>query len=437
LLEYFFAGFRPHKAEESFRRAIAALPPNTDEEIDIIGFDHIPTGPLQLPDNLVALLNFGRSGTGLLHSLLDNHPEISTLPGMFLRDFFDAGFWNKIAAEGWRRLPERFADEFAVLFDSNSSKPLPGGKGSYVGKGEGMTTLGENRNEALSFDRKKFCSEALRLMMHFDKVDPGLFLLIAHAVFEKAANAGKHTVFYHIHSPDDYATLNFLRYHPESRLIMMVREPIQSCESWVCGLFEKNKYEHIVHRIIKMLFDIDQVPFRTQDSVGIRLEDLKTRPEATIRSICEWMGINETPSLYRKTARGKKWWGDPSSPYYDKKKDMLPFDETSIKRPIGKVFSEMDQLILRTRFYPFRVQFGYTEPDPSGFKKSLMEIRPLLDDMLDFEKVIVERSKIDPDQFKRSRPYLFLRAGLMDRWEVLNEFKNYPHMLPPLDVAVE
>ena len=85
------------------------------------------------------MLHFGRSGTGLLHSLLDSHPEVSTLPSIYLRGFFNAGVWNKISADGWRRLPERFADEFAVLFDANSPRPTPG----MVG--ENSSLLGRKR----------------------------------------------------------------------------------------------------------------------------------------------------------------------------------------------------------------------------------------------------------------------------------------------------
>jgi len=87
--------------------------------------------------------------------------------------------------------------------------------------------------------------------------------------------------------------------------------------------------------------------------------------------------------------------------------------------------------------YPFSVRFGYREADPVAFEKDLKEIRPLLDELLDFERVMSERSKIDPDQFKRGGLSLLLRAGLMDRWDVLNEFKDYPHLLFPLKITVD
>ena len=245
----------------------------------------------------------------------------------------------------------------------------------------------------------------------------------------------KHTVFYHIHNPDDFAKLNFLRYAPDSKLVMMVREPIQCCESWIRVNFRNNDYNYIVNQIVIMLFAIDQVAFRTQESVGVRLEDLKTRPEATMRSLCAWMGVADAPSLYEMTAQGKKWWGDPTSPDYDADKGMSFSDTSATSRPVGAIFSEKDQFVLGTLYYPFSVRFGYREPDPVEFEKDLKEIRPLFDDMLDFEKVLSKRSKIDPAQFKRSAAYLLLRAGFVDRWDVLNEFKDYPHMLSPLEIT--
>ena len=437
MLEYYLESFNPRQADESLRKAMAALPPKIDGEVAVKGENHKSPSLSELPNQVVALLHFGRSGTGLLHSLIDGHPEISTLPSIYLRGFFNAGVWKGISAGGWRQLPERFADEFAVLFDANSPKPTPGRlreKSVFLGREEGMANVGERRDESLSLDRETFCSEALRLMEGLERIDPKSFLLIIHAAFEAVVGTKetKQTAFYHIHNPDDFARLNFLRYVPDARLVMMVREPVQCCESWVRNTFEKNNYNDIISKIITMLFTIDQVAFRKQDSVGVRLEDLKNRPEETLRALCAWLGVKDAPSLYQMTAQGKKWWGDPSSPDYAADKAMSPFGASSTRRAVGAIFSEKDQLVLGTLFYPFSVRFAYRQPDPAGFEKALKEIRPLFDDMLDFEKVMAERSKIDPAQFKRRGAYNLLRAAFMDRWDVLNELKDYPHMLTPL-----
>ena len=438
-LEYELASYRPHEAYESYRRAMAALPARADAELTVDVARRERGEKPRLPDKLVALLHFGRSGTGLLHSLIDGHPEISTVPSIYLRGFFNTGVWESLAADGWRALPERFADLYEVMFDAASAKFTPGivqEKNAYLGVKEGMTILGEGRDESLSVDREAFCAEALRLIEHYQTIDPKLFLLIVHAAYEKALGTvtEKHTTLYHIHNPDTFTKLNFLRHAPDARLLMMVREPVQSCESWVREPFEQNDYHTAGGMILSMFFVIDQIPFRTQDSVGVRLEDLKTRPKQTMRALCAWLGVEETPGLYEMTAQGKQWWGDPSSLDYRPGTTMSPFDPASIERPVGAVFSEADQFVLGTLFYPFSVRFGYREADPAAFRTALDDIKPLLDGMLDFETVMAERSGLEAGEFMRRGAYRLFRAGLMDRWRVLDELGDYPHMLTPLEI---
>ena len=446
LQQFYLDGFRPHQADESFEKVFAALPTMADEAIPIGGTGHQPAGPALLPDKMVALLAFGRSGTGLLHSLIDGHPEISTLPGVYLRGYFNRGVWDRLSADGWRGLSQRFADEFAVLFDARASKPIPsrlGEQSFFIGKTEGMTAVGENRDEFLSLDREAFCTAASRLMEGMERVDPMSFLMVVHAAFEEAvgsaggssgSGANRRLCFYHIHNPDDYAMANFLRHAPDVRLLMTVREPLRNCESSLRANFEENNYDKCVHRILEMLFGIDRIPFRMRDSAGIRLEDLKARPEPTIAALCAWLGVEHSPTLYEMTAQGKKWWGDPLSPDYDKDEAMSPFDDAMTKRPLGTILGDTDRLVLGTLFYPFSVRFGYREPDPEQFRKDLAKIRPLLDDLLDFEKTMAERSNLDHGQFKRNGNYQLLRAGLVERWEVLDELGDYPDMLEPLPI---
>ena len=50
---------------------------------------------------------------------------------------------------------------------------------------EGMTSVGDNRDEFLSLDRAKFCDVALRLMKDMECVDPMSFLKVVHAAFEE------------------------------------------------------------------------------------------------------------------------------------------------------------------------------------------------------------------------------------------------------------
>ena len=80
---------------------------------------------------------------------------------------------------------------------------------------------------------------------------------------------------------------------------------------------------------------------------------------------------------------------------------------------------------------------GRFYPPLKKFESDLKEIRPLFDDLMDFERELVKKSKADTARFKSSIGYLLLRASFMDRWKVLNELKDYPNMITPLQIDSE
>jgi hypothetical protein len=298
-----------------------------------------------------------------------------------------------------------------------------------------MANVGYQRDEVLRVDKTLFRTELDRLMGLHDHLDAFGFFKLAHTAYDMAIQDPNHKdlIFYHIHNPDNYAKLNFVQAASNANWVMMVREPIQACESWVRSNFHNNEYVYILTKITTMLFEIDNIIYHKQSAIGVRLEDLKESPRKTIPALCDWMGIKETESLYEMTAQGKRWWGDATSPDYEKD-GMKPFGKTSIKRKVGVVFTENDQFILRTLFYPFSVRFGYVEENLEQFKADLKMIRPMLDEMFGFEKTIAERTQVDAEQFIKSGSYLYLRSGLIDRWHVLSQFHTYPNMIKPLNI---
>ena len=178
---------------------------------------------------------------------------------------------------------------------------------------------------------------------------------------------------------------------------------------------------------------MDNIIFKKNKSIEVRLEDLKKFPKKTIPALCKWMGIQDNESLYKMTMQDEIWWGDPTSQDYSSH-GMSPFDRTSVKRKVGSIFSENDQFILSTFFYPFRAEFGYCNFDLEKFKMNLKKVRPMIDKIFDFEKVIMERTNQDIDNFMQSGPYSYFRSILKDRWDTLNEFHTYPNMIKPLKI---
>ena len=53
---------------------------------------------------------------------------------------------------------------------------------------------------------------------------------------------------------------------------------------------------------------MDNIIFKKNKSIGVRLEDLKKFPKKTISQLCKWMGIQDNESLYKMTMQGEKWW---------------------------------------------------------------------------------------------------------------------------------
>jgi tetratricopeptide (TPR) repeat protein len=390
------------------------------------------------PNKVVSLVHFGRSGTGLLHSLIDAHPEVSALPSIYFSEFFNHATWEKIVVDGWDGMIDRFIAIYEVLFDASARSPIETTSQKYInylGQKDGMAHLGDQRNEVLRVNKALFREELERLMKVHNHLDALAFFRLIHVAYNKSVNDHNHKslIFYHIHNPDTYAKLNFAQSAPHVNWVIMVREPIQACESWVRSSVHDNKYIGVVSKIVTMLYELDNVVYQQQNAIGLRLEDLKKSPKKTIPALCDWLGIKETESLYEMTAQGKKWWGDPGSPDF-KKDGMEPFGKTSIERTLGSIFTENDQFILRTLFYPFSVRFGYAEQNLEQFKVDLQAIRPMLDKMFDFEKKMAQRMHKNAQQFMKSGYYLYLRSGLIDRWNMLAKWHTYPNMIKPLKI---
>ena len=390
--------------------------------------------------SIVALKQTGRAGTGLLHSLIDGHSKISVLPSIYFSEYFDSSTWASISSGGWTRMVDSFIDHYPILFDASNTTPVSSISGTYLtelGRNEGLCNVGHDKNEILRVDKKLFRATLIELISHYPSLDAMSFFKLIHVAYEKVVHdcSSKSILFYHIHNPDIYAQLNFMRLAPEANWIMMVREPIQSCESWIRKEYLDGDYNTVVMRIVMLLFEIDNIIFRKHSSIGLRLEDLKRSPKETLNSLCDWMGIEEETSLYEMTAQGKKWWGEGD--FFRSESighETSPFGLASVNRKVGAIFSEYDQYILKTLFYPFRVVFGYTEKNEAKFLTDLKKVRPLLNQMFEFETEIMRTKGISQDEFTELGSFKFLRSGLIERWNTLNELGTYPFMIKPLTI---
>ena len=154
-----------------------------------------------------------------------------------------------------------------------------------------------------------------------------------------------------------------------------------------------------------------------------------------MRRLCDYLGIEEGPSLYASTMQGLKWWGDPSSSLYGRTHDMDSWDDDPLRVAPGSLFSDRDQFILNTLFYPLSSRFGYVDEDEGQFRKDLKEIRPYLEHPLDFEVTLAQDFPADYPDLEKTSGFKTLHAVLMGVWGLLDEHGTYPHMMGVLPGA--
>ena len=72
--------------------------------------------------NIIAIVTRGRSGSIFLQSLLDNHPLLITIPGVYITDFYK---WYKESPNNNRKLiVENFINSHTQMFDSKHSDTI-------------------------------------------------------------------------------------------------------------------------------------------------------------------------------------------------------------------------------------------------------------------------------------------------------------------------
>ena len=386
------------------------------------------------PNKVIGLLHFGRSGSGLLHSLIDNHSEVMTLPSIYFSEFFDPDNWDELIKLGWEKIIDRFIEFYPVFFDARSPYPIKSinkSKIEKIGILEGMTSLGANKNEYLFLDKNLFKNELFNLISKYKHLDHLTFFYLVHYAYEKLINKknNKKIILYHIHNPDVITKLNFARQEPDAKWIVIVRNPVDSLESWIYKAFYENRYYEVVNSIRAMLLQVDDIFFFNKDVIGLKLEDLKSKPENTITLLCKWMGIKKEKSLFEMTAQGKKWWGDRSNPH------MPAFGSVS-KSKIGKIFSENDALVFNTLFYPFSVKFGYKKEDLNKFKNDLQLIKPLIDKIFNFEEKLADRIGMSHKDFMNLGSYRYLRKIINERYTILEGNGTYSNLISPISKIV-
>ena len=398
---------------------------------------------------ITALLSHGRSGTMFFHSLLDGHPDLATLPGVYFKGWFALNSWQRFAPyltkPDWQEnIVRALVEEYKPLFNSNSQKDVFGEPliSSWLARDTGFTAMGPEGTQFFVVDEDSFSRTLISLLRPLQSITCNYFFELIHRAFEIAIrgrsnlrNESVGHIFYHIHNPNILEKTNFLQHYPEARLLFLTRNPIQSLESLIilgmASARDTNKmflfWSELVDKIVNMF-----IIMRTGDSDdrlhrGIKLEDIKHNPTSVMPQIAAWMGIPDHPSLYDSSFCGMQYWGPAGAGV-----SITGFDKKAINHSIGRFFGERDIDIFETLLWPFLSLYGYTNMDVTAFHTKLSTIRIWLKDPLEFEIKLYEALPEGKSQLQDIGSYKRLHHFLNQMWSTLDKEGTYKAMFQPL-----
>jgi hypothetical protein len=404
-----------------------------------------------------ALVCHGRSGSKFFHSLIDGHPEIATLPGIYFKGWFGIDRWKLFSPDlnniNWREvLVAKILQEYEPQFDARSKKNVHGKpykNTEWLAKALGLMEMGPDRAQHFQVDREAFSKTLLSLLRPVFSVTQQACFELIHQAFEISirgnvawGNLDRRHIFYHLHNPVPFECANFLQLNPKARLLHIVRNPIQNMESWHMPYWranisdgleyqtQVNNWRVIVGNIV-VLFREFSSPFN-RDSLhrGVRLEDIKSNPKRVMPQIANWMGVSDHPALYASSFCGMQYWGGSST----STGKITGFDSEAIDKPLGRILGKRDIVIFETLFWPFSSLYGYTDMDAPSFRTQLSTIRPWLQAPLEFERKLYEALPLHTHPIEDLDPYIRLHRFLNQLWDILDRDGTYHGMPQPMEL---
>lgn len=250
----------------------------------------------------ISLVTTGRTGSDLLQSLLDSHPQVLTFNGIlrFYVDFVPHSLCFACEPFDAKDVFDEFVGHFIHRFNSRYD---------YV---ERKDKLGEDRTQSLRVDTNEFRRHAERLMENQELSRRNVLLAIygaynlclSHDLLETKI------LFHHSHHLDELDL--FLQDFPGASVLVTTRDPratfVSGIENWRRFSRNHDNQRHLYSYIRRILEDSEPCALRSVEYAAVRLEDLMR--EDAMRTIAAWLGISFRSSMLVSTWGGLHWFGD-------------------------------------------------------------------------------------------------------------------------------
>lgn len=275
----------------------------------------VPKIDAQQLNRVVAIMTHLRSGSGLMSSLLDGHPNVLMTPDCLLMGYQQ--FWDKNGHLAADELTESFVEFYAVLFDARD-KSKCSRTGPDVGENMNLTRLGPSRDECLLVDKEAFKCNVKEMVATDNQVDRKLFFQAIHLAYAHAQGRFPEDpiIVFGLHVDRAASIQGLVEDFPDASFLQMVRHPILSVGSHFRHhhMRKEIKPKFAISTIFRALYAGRAVPHENRPNwCAVRLEDLHQKPQETLRKICDWMHVHWDDTLLKSTVNGKQWWNEKNT----------------------------------------------------------------------------------------------------------------------------
>ena len=234
----------------------------------------------------------------------------------------------------------------------------------------------------------------------------------------------------------------YKRYYETPKNMFLIRNWLQSLESWMYGsisfykeenwdyekkyeIFQED-YSNAFSKLLHRIFIIRGYLFVDNNVVFVKLEDVKNTPEAAMRAVASWMGIEYDESLLKAEFMGEKFHSNKSK----LNPTISEFDKSAIKRKVGVLFSHSGAVLLNTVLRPWNETFEYEEGE---FKYvSVEEALAMNENIMDWERKLIDFFEISEEDALKSIKYRKqkLALALNTQEQVYEELKKVKLIKP-------
>ena len=310
--------------------------------------------------SIIAIQNYGRSGSLLFHSLLDNHPDILSIPALNILGFYE--FWEKLDVKDLSSIIKKFISINEHWFNPQLAQL----------SGWGLGHMGEKRNEKIYLSKKVFTKLLHEIFQDYESPTRKDFLLGLFIAYSLSINRKIHNprfLIYPIHSLPNKYVLQLIEDFEKIKFVYTVREPVQNLNSTInhiknfdpslnsvecaMSLILNNYLMHIGGKGSYVYADRTYSHKYAKESKALKLEDLHHNSENTIREITHWLGIKWDECLLKSTFDGKKWWN------VDDAIKISGFNKEITSQKREKYINDFDRIRLEALFFKRYLYWGY------------------------------------------------------------------------------